>query len=100
MFLHSAQIFDFSPSKTPVCVLQKKGKRVQKTTDFPVYDNIIKTRAKARNVTTNKYMKGNLLTKEVTAKDVALAFLHLAISEKTTGAVLTVDGGNIAASMR
>jgi rhamnose utilization protein RhaD (predicted bifunctional aldolase and dehydrogenase)/NAD(P)-dependent dehydrogenase (short-subunit alcohol dehydrogenase family) len=63
-------------------------------------DNIIKTRAKARNVTTNKYMKGNLLTKEVTAKDVALAFLHLAISEKTTGAVLTVDGGNIAASMR
>jgi NAD(P)-dependent dehydrogenase (short-subunit alcohol dehydrogenase family) len=63
-------------------------------------DSIIKTRAKARNVTTNKYMKGNLLTKEVTAKDVALAFLHLAISEKTTGAVLTVDGGNIAASMR
>jgi len=63
-------------------------------------DNVIKNRAKARNVTTNKYMKGNLLTKEVTAKDVALAFLHLAISEKTTGAVLTVDGGNIAASMR
>ena len=63
-------------------------------------DSVIKNRAKARNVTTNKYMKGNLLTKEVTAKDVALAFLHLAISEKTTGAVLTVDGGNIAASMR
>ena len=25
---------------------------------------------------------------------------HLAISKKTTGAILTVDGGNIAASMR
>jgi rhamnose utilization protein RhaD (predicted bifunctional aldolase and dehydrogenase)/NAD(P)-dependent dehydrogenase (short-subunit alcohol dehydrogenase family) len=63
-------------------------------------DNVIKNRAKARNVTTDTYMKGNLLAKEVTARDVALAFLHLAISEKTTGAILTVDGGNIAASMR
>ena len=63
-------------------------------------EKMIKTRAKARSVTTNEYMKGSLLLDEVKAEDVAKAFLHLAISKKTTGAVLTVDGGNIAASLR
>ncbi len=63
-------------------------------------DGMIKTRAKAREVSTDEYMKGNLLLKEVKAEDVAKAFFHLAISKKTTGAVLTVDGGNIAASLR
>jgi len=61
---------------------------------------MIKTRAKARSVTADDYMKGNLLLNEVKAEDVAKAFFHLAISKKTTGAVLTVDGGNIAASLR
>jgi len=63
-------------------------------------DKMIKTRAKARAVSTNDYMKGNLLLNEVKAEDVAKAFFHLATSKKTTGAVLTVDGGNIAASLR
>tara|TARA_E500000331_G_scaffold261636_1_gene252584 strand:+ start:489 stop:2522 length:2034 start_codon:yes stop_codon:yes gene_type:complete len=63
-------------------------------------DKMIKNRAKAREVTTNDYMTGNLLLKEVKATDVAKAFFHLTISKKTTGAVLTVDGGNIAASLR
>jgi len=63
-------------------------------------DKMIKTRAKARAVSTDDYMKGNLLLNEVKAEDVAKAFLHLATSKKTTGAVLTVDGGNIAASLR
>jgi len=63
-------------------------------------DKMIKTRAKARSVTTTDYMKGNLLLNEVKAEDVAKAFFHLATSKKTTGAVLTVDGGNIAASLR
>ena len=63
-------------------------------------DKMIKTRAKARSVSTDNYMKGNLLLNEVKAEDVAKAFLHLATSKKTTGAVLTVDGGNIAASLR
>ena len=62
--------------------------------------NMIDNRAKARQVTVDQYMKGNLLMNEVTASDVALAFLHLAVSKKSTGAILTVDGGNIAASMR
>ena len=61
---------------------------------------MIKSRAKAREVTSEEYMKGNLLLEEVKAEDVAKAFFHLATSKKTTGAVLTVDGGNIAASMR
>ena len=63
-------------------------------------DKIIKARAKARAVSTEDYMRGNLLLDEVKAEDVAKAFFHLAISKKTTGAVLTVDGGNIAASLR
>ncbi len=63
-------------------------------------NKMIKTRAKARSISTDDYMKGNLLLNEVKAEDVAKAFLHLAISKKTTGAVLTVDGGNIAASLR
>ena len=45
-------------------------------------------------------MSGNLLLSEVKADDVAKAFYHLAISKKSTGAVLPVDGGNIAASLR
>ena len=63
-------------------------------------DKMIKNRAKARSVNEDTYMKGNLLLNEVKAEDVAKAFFHLAISKKTTGAVLTVDGGNIAASLR
>ncbi len=63
-------------------------------------DDMIKSRAKAREVTIDEYMKGNLLLNEVKAEDVAKAFFHLTISKKTTGAVLTVDGGNIAASLR
>ena len=63
-------------------------------------DKMIKNRAKVRELSTEDYMKGNLLLDEVKAEDVAKAFFHLAISKKTTGAVLTVDGGNIAASLR
>ena len=63
-------------------------------------DKMIRTRAKARSISTDNYMRGNLLLNEVKAEDVAKAFFHLATSKKTTGAVLTVDGGNIAASLR
>ena len=63
-------------------------------------DGMIKSRARAREVSTDEYMRGNLLLNEVKAEDVAKAFFHLAVSKKTTGAVLTVDGGNIAASLR
>jgi hypothetical protein len=45
-------------------------------------------------------MGGNLLKREVTAEDVAQAFVTLAKSRATTGHILTVDGGNIAAALR
>ncbi|MGE5538018.1 MAG: bifunctional aldolase/short-chain dehydrogenase [Gemmatimonas sp.] len=61
---------------------------------------MIAERAKARGVSTAEYMGGNLLGREVTAEDVAQAFISLALADKTTGAILTVDGGNIAAAVR
>ena len=63
-------------------------------------DAMIAERAAARGVTEQAYMAGNLLGVEVTAADVARAFVHLSLSTRTTGAVLTVDGGNLAAAPR
>jgi rhamnose utilization protein RhaD (predicted bifunctional aldolase and dehydrogenase)/NAD(P)-dependent dehydrogenase (short-subunit alcohol dehydrogenase family) len=60
----------------------------------------IAQRSRARGVSEQDYLKGNLLGREVTADDVAQAFLHQALELKTTGDVTTVDGGNIAAAMR
>jgi NAD(P)-dependent dehydrogenase (short-subunit alcohol dehydrogenase family) len=61
---------------------------------------LIAARARARGVGEREYMTGNLLGREVTAEDVAQAFLHHALALKTTADVTTVDGGNIAAVMR
>ena len=63
-------------------------------------DDMVQKRSKARGVSERNYMAGNLLGREVYAEDVADAFVSLALARKTTGAVLTVDGGNIAAAMR
>lgn len=63
-------------------------------------DEMIASRSKARGVSEREYMAGNLLQREVTAEDVARCFVSLALAEKTTGAVLTCDGGNIAAALR
>ena len=63
-------------------------------------DGFITERAKARGVSEADYMAGNLLRREVTADDVAQAFLHQAMALKTTADVTTVDGGNIAAALR
>jgi len=63
-------------------------------------DEMVAQRARARGLGEGEYMSGNLLGREVTADDVARAFVHLALSAKTTGAILTVDGGNIAAAVR
>ena len=62
--------------------------------------DMIASRAKARGLSEKDYMSGNLLGREVTADDVAQAFLHHALALKTTADVTTVDGGNIAAAMR
>jgi rhamnose utilization protein RhaD (predicted bifunctional aldolase and dehydrogenase)/NAD(P)-dependent dehydrogenase (short-subunit alcohol dehydrogenase family) len=62
--------------------------------------DFIKQRAKARGLSEKNYMSGNLLRREVTAEDVAQAFLAQALALKTTADVTTVDGGNIAAALR
>ena len=63
-------------------------------------EDMVKSRAKARGVSEDAYMRGNLLRREVTAEDVADAFVALALAKKSTGGVITVDGGNIAAALR
>ncbi len=63
-------------------------------------DDFVKERARARGVSEKDYMSGNLLGREVTADDVAQAFLAQALALKTTADVTTVDGGNIAAALR
>jgi rhamnose utilization protein RhaD (predicted bifunctional aldolase and dehydrogenase)/NAD(P)-dependent dehydrogenase (short-subunit alcohol dehydrogenase family) len=63
-------------------------------------DALIDRRASARGLSRDAYMSGNLLGLEVTADDVAQAFLHHALALKTTGDVTTVDGGNVAAMLR
>jgi len=62
--------------------------------------DLVAARARARGVTDAAYLAGNLLGRAVTADDVAQAFVALALARKTTGAVLSVDGGNIAAALR
>ncbi|MGZ5835875.1 MAG: bifunctional aldolase/short-chain dehydrogenase [Xanthobacteraceae bacterium] len=63
-------------------------------------EKMIATRSKARGISEKEYMSGNLLGREVTAEDVAQAFLAQAVALKTTADVTTVDGGNIAAALR
>jgi rhamnulose-1-phosphate aldolase/alcohol dehydrogenase len=61
----------------------------------------LEERAVARGLTSEEYLRtGNLLKQEVLAEDVAQAFVALALARKTTAATLTVDGGNIEASLR
>ena len=60
----------------------------------------MESRSLARGVSENEYMSGNLLCEEVESSDVSQAFLSLALMKKTTGALLTVDGGNAAAMVR
>ena len=64
-------------------------------------DGLLEERAAARGLSAEEYMStGNLLKREVLADDVAQAFVALALARKTTAATLTVDGGNIEASLR
>jgi NAD(P)-dependent dehydrogenase (short-subunit alcohol dehydrogenase family) len=63
-------------------------------------EDMIASRAQARGITESDYMSGNLLGVEVTADDVAQAFLHQALATKTTAGVTTVDGGNISGALR
>jgi rhamnose utilization protein RhaD (predicted bifunctional aldolase and dehydrogenase)/NAD(P)-dependent dehydrogenase (short-subunit alcohol dehydrogenase family) len=63
-------------------------------------DAMIASRAAARGVSETDYMSGNMLGLEVRAADVAEALVSLALATRTTAAIVTVDGGNIAAAVR
>jgi rhamnose utilization protein RhaD (predicted bifunctional aldolase and dehydrogenase)/NAD(P)-dependent dehydrogenase (short-subunit alcohol dehydrogenase family) len=63
-------------------------------------DGVLESRAKARGLSVDEYFRANLLGREVTANDVAEAFIYLATARATTGCVITVDGGNAAAFPR
>ncbi|MZG53939.1 MAG: bifunctional aldolase/short-chain dehydrogenase [Nitrospinae bacterium] len=63
-------------------------------------EEVVAERAAARGLSADDYFKSNLLQQEVFDTDVAQGFLNLALAEKTTGSILTIDGGNIAASPR
>ena len=75
-------------------------RRVETLIDTFLTDEMVRARSGARGVSEEAYMSGNLLGREVRAEDVARAFVDLALAEKTTAAVLTVDGGNIEAALR
>lgn len=61
---------------------------------------VVESRAAARGLSVDDYFRSNLLSREVTAHDVASAFAYLAQARATTGCVVTVDGGNPAAFPR
>jgi rhamnose utilization protein RhaD (predicted bifunctional aldolase and dehydrogenase)/NAD(P)-dependent dehydrogenase (short-subunit alcohol dehydrogenase family) len=61
---------------------------------------MIADRAAAYGISESAYMSRNLLGREVTAEDVAAAFVDLALARNTTASIATVDGGNIAAAVR
>lgn len=63
-------------------------------------EDVLKERAAAYGLSPDDYFKNNLLKQEVYDTDVAQGFLNLTLAEKTTGSILTIDGGNIAASPR
>lgn len=60
----------------------------------------IALRSKARGLSEAQYMAGNLLGVEVHAEDVAQAFVLSAQLSKSTGNIICVDGGNVAAMLR
>jgi NAD(P)-dependent dehydrogenase (short-subunit alcohol dehydrogenase family) len=62
--------------------------------------SMISKRSKSRNLSESNYMSGNLLSREVEAIDVANAFVFLASAKSTTGAIITIDGGNASSFVR
>ena len=63
-------------------------------------NEMIADRAAAYGISETAYMSRNLLSREVTAEDVAAAFVDLTLARNTTASIATVDGGNIAAAPR
>ena len=95
LFLVRQYAVDYGPEG-----IRSNGVNADRIRSGILTDEMIASRSKARGLSEKDYMSGNLLGREVTADDVAQAFLHQALELKTTGDITTVDGGNIAAAMR
>lgn len=80
--------------------IQANGINADRIRSGILTNEMINKRSKARGLNKQDYMSGNLLKTEVLAEDVADAFLNLAKSKKTTGNIMTVDGGNMSAILR
>ena len=80
--------------------IRAKGINADRIRSGVLNDKLISLRARSRKMSKKDYMSGNLLKTEVLAEDVAKAFVTLAKAKKTTGNVMTVDGGNISAVLR
>ena len=76
-----------------------KGNPTKKNLDI-VLESIKSANLELCSIQMSHNCIGNLLKKELQAHHVARAFLALSKSERTTGHVMTVDGGNIEASLR
>jgi len=63
-------------------------------------DEMISNRSKARGLSEADYLAGNLIGREVEACHVAEGFLALAQSYRTSGHIMTIDGGNVEAALR
>ena len=95
----------FGKARRPARLVSRCGRRhrsrpLHRIRSGLLTPDMIRSRAASRGVGEVDYMAGNLLRREVTAEDVAQAFLHHALALKTTGDVTTVDGGNINAILR
>ena len=65
-----------------------------------VTDEFIASRSSARGIEAADYMAANLLGREAEARQGAEAFLILAQIERINGHVVTVNSGNVEASLR
>lgn len=95
MFLMRQYALDYGADK-----IRSNGVNADRIRSGLLTDDMIAKRSKARGLTEDDYLQGNLLAREVEAKDVAQAFVSLALARTTTGHIETVDGGNIAAALR
>ena len=95
MFLLKQLALELGDSKISV-----NGVNADKIRSGLLTPSMIQSRSKSRGLNEENYMKGNLLKEEVEAKHVADGFLTLANTERTSAHVLTIDGGNIEASLR
>ena len=95
MFLLKQLALELGDSKISV-----NGVNADKIRSGLLTPSMIQSRSKSRGLDEENYIKGNLLKEEVEAKHVADGFLTLANTERTSAHVLTIDGGNIEASLR